>query len=220
METQMTRSIVASILILLSLMLGGCGYNQIQSEDEQVKGAWSEVINQYQRRADLIPNLVNTVKGYAQQELEVLTRVTEARARATSIQVTPETLNDPQAFARFQQAQGEVSSALSRLLVVAENYTQLKSDQNFRDLQAQLEGTENRIAVARKRYIDSVQQYNTTVRQFPVNLTAMVFNYDPKPNFTVENEAEVARPPTVDFGTSGQPAPAPAPTPAAPAPKQ
>jgi LemA protein len=220
METQMTRSIVASILILLSLMLGGCGYNQIQSEDEQVKGAWSEVINQYQRRADLIPNLVNTVKGYAQQELEVLTRVTEARARATSIQVTPETLNDPQAFARFQQAQGEVSSALSRLLVVAENYPQLKSDQNFRDLQAQLEGTENRIAVARKRYIDSVQQYNTTVRQFPVNLTAMVFNYDPKPNFTVENEAEVARPPTVDFGTAGQPAPAPAPTPAAPAPKQ
>jgi LemA protein len=220
METQMTRSIVASILILLSLMLGGCGYNQIQSEDEQVKGAWSEVINQYQRRADLIPNLVNTVKGYAQQELEVLTRVTEARARATSIQVTPETLNDPQAFACFQQAQGEVSSALSRLLVVAENYPQLKSDQNFRDLQAQLEGTENRIAVARKRYIDSVQQYNTTVRQFPVNLTAMVFNYDPKPNFTVENEAEVARPPTVDFGTSGQPAPAPAPTPAAPAPKQ
>jgi LemA protein len=220
METQMTRSIVASILILLSLMLGGCGYNQIQSEDEQVKGAWSEVINQYQRRADLIPNLVNTVKGYAQQELEVLTRVTEARARATSIQVTPETLNDPQAFARFQQAQGEVSSALSRLLVVAENYPQLKSDQNFRDLQAQLEGTENRIAVARKRYIDSVQQYNTTVRQFPVNLTAMVFNYDPKPNFTVENEAEVARPPTVDFGTSGQPAPAPAPTPAAPVPKQ
>jgi LemA protein len=220
METQMTRSIVASILILLSLMLGGCGYNQIQSEDEQVKGAWSEVINQYQRRADLIPNLVNTVKGYAQQELEVLTRVTEARARATSIQVTPETLNDPQAFARFQQAQGEVSSALSRLLVVAENYPQLKSDQNFRDLQAQLEGTENRIAVARKRYIDSVQQYNTTVRQFPVNLTAMVFNYDPKPNFTVENEAEVARPPTVDFGTASQPAPAPAPGPAAPAPKQ
>ena len=216
----MTRSIVASILILLSLMLGGCGYNQIQSEDEQVKGAWSEVINQYQRRADLIPNLVNTVKGYAQQELEVLTRVTEARARATSIQVTPETLNDPQAFARFQQAQGEVSSALSRLLVVAENYPQLKSDQNFRDLQAQLEGTENRIAVARKRYIDSVQQYNTTVRQFPVNLTAMVFNYDPKPNFTVENEAEVARPPTVDFGTAGQPAPAPAPAPTAPAPKQ
>jgi LemA protein len=215
METLMTRSIVASILIALSLMLGGCGYNQIQSEDEQVKGAWSEVINQYQRRADLIPNLVNTVKGYAQQELEVLTRVTEARARATGMQVTPETLNDPQAFQRFQQAQGELSSALSRLLVVAENYPQLKSDQNFRDLQAQLEGTENRIAVARKRYIDSVQQYNTTVRQFPVNLTAMVFNYDPRPNFTVENEAAVARPPTVDFGTAGQPAPAPAP--AAPA---
>jgi LemA protein len=211
METQMTRSIFALLLAALSLMLGGCGYNQIQSEDEQVKAAWSEVINQYQRRADLIPNLVNTVKGYAQQELEVLTRVTEARARATSLQVTPETLNDPQAFSRFQQAQGELTSALSRLLVVAENYPQLKSDQNFRDLQAQLEGTENRIAVARKRYIDSVQQYNTTVRQFPVNLTAMVFNYDPKPNFTVENEAAVARPPTVDFGTAGQAAPAPAP---------
>jgi LemA protein len=209
----MIRSTIAAILLVLSLGLGGCGYNTIQTEDEQVKAAWSEVINQYQRRADLIPNLVNTVKGYAQQELEVLTRVTEARSRATSIQVTPETLNDPQAFARFQQAQGEVTSALSRLLVVAENYPQLKSDQNFRDLQAQLEGTENRIAVARKRYIDSVQQYNTTVRQFPVNLTAMVFNYDPKPNFTVENEAAVARPPTVDFSKPDA-APAPAAPPA------
>jgi LemA protein len=201
----MTRSIAALVLLASALTLGGCGYNQIQTEDEQTKAAWSEVINQYQRRADLIPNLVNTVKGYAQQEQEVLTRVTEARARATSIQATPELLNDPQAFARFQQAQGEVTSALSRLLVVVENYPQLKSDQNFRDLQAQLEGTENRIAVARKRYIDSVQQYNTTVRRFPVNLTAMVFNYDPKPNFTVENEAAVARPPTVDFGTSSPP---------------
>jgi LemA protein len=213
----MTRSIAATALLASALMLGGCGYNQIQTEDEQTKAAWSEVINQYQRRADLIPNLVNTVKGYAQQEQEVLTRVTEARARATSIQATPELLNDPQAFARFQQAQGEVTSALSRLLVVVENYPQLKSDQNFRDLQAQLEGTENRIAVARKRYIDSVQQYNTTVRRFPVNLTAMVFNYDPKPNFTVENEAAVARPPTVDFGTSSQPPAAPAAQQGAPA---
>jgi LemA protein len=216
----MIRSIVAATLLALSLTLGGCGYNTIQAEDEQVKGAWSEVINQYQRRADLIPNLVNTVKGYAQQELEVLTRVTEARARATSIQVSPETLNDPQAFARFQQAQGEVTSALSRLLVVAENYPQLKSDQNFRDLQAQLEGTENRIAVARKRYIDSVQQYNTTVRSFPVNITAMVFSYKPKPNFTVENEAAVARPPSVDFGKPGQTSPAAPPAGQPQAPKQ
>jgi LemA protein len=208
MEKQMIRSVVAALLLALSLTLGGCGYNTIQAEDEQVNAAWSEVVNQYQRRADLIPNLVNTVKGYAQQELEVLTRVTEARSRATSMQVSPETLNDPQAFARFQQAQGELTSALSRLLVVAENYPQLKSDQNFRDLQAQLEGTENRIAVARKRYIDSVQQFNTTVRSFPVNLTAMVFSYKPKPNFTVENEAAVARPPTVDFGKPGAPAPA------------
>jgi LemA protein len=211
----MFRSILSAALLALSLSLGGCGYNTIQTEDEQVKAAWSEVINQYQRRADLIPNLVNTVKGFAQQELDVLTRVTEARARATSINVTPETLNDPQAFAKFQQAQGDVSSALSRLLVVAENYPQLKSDQNFRDLQAQLEGTENRIAVARKRYIDSVQQYNTTVRQFPVNLTAMVFSYKPKPNFTVENEAAVARPPSVDFSRPQPGAAAPA-APAAP----
>ncbi|HZP87305.1 MAG TPA: LemA family protein [Burkholderiales bacterium] len=210
------------LLLLFTLGLTGCGYNTIQSEDEQVKAAWSEVLNQYQRRADLIPNLVNTVKGYAQQEQEVLTRVTEARARATSIQATPELINDPQAFARFQQAQGELTSALSRLLVVAENYPQLKSDQNFRDLQAQLEGTENRITVARKRYIDTVQQYNTTVRQFPVNLTAMVFGYKPKANFSVENEAAIARPPTVDFSkpqpstarpSASQPA---APTPAKP----
>lgn len=209
----MTRTFVVCAALALSLGLTGCGYNQIQAEDEQVTAAWSEVVNQYQRRADLIPNLVATVKGYAEQEREVLTRVTEARSRATSIQATPELLNDPAAFARFQQAQGEVTSALSRLLLVVENYPQLKSDQNFRDLQAQLEGTENRIAVARKRYIDSVQQYNTTVRQFPVNLTAMVFSYKPKPNFTVDNEAQIARPPTVDFGGSGQP-PAAAPAPA------
>ena len=183
-----------------TLGLGGCGYNTIQAEDEQVKAAWSEVINQYQRRADLIPNLVATVKGIAQQELDVLTQVTEARARAGSIQATPELINDPQAFARFQQAQGELTSALSRLLVTVEAYPQIKSDANFRDLQAQLEGTENRIAVARKRYIETVQQFNTTVRQFPVNLTAMLFGYDAKPNFTVENEAVIAKPPAVDFG--------------------
>ncbi len=209
----MTNRLLTWLLLSLGLVLGGCGYNTIQQQDEQVKAAWSEVLNQYQRRADLIPNLVNTVKGFAQQELEVFTRVTEARARATSIQATPELINDPQAFARFQQAQGEVTSALSRLLVVAENYPQLKSDQNFRDLQAQLEGTENRIAVARKRYIETVQQYNTTIRQFPVNLTAMVFSYAPRENFSVENEAAIARPPSVDFGNG---APAPAPEPAKP----
>ena len=203
----MTNRVAKWLMVLaFTLGLGGCGYNTIQSEDEQTKAAWSEVLNQYQRRADLIPNLVNTVKGYAQQEQDVLVRVTEARARATSIQATPELINDPQAFARFQQAQGEVTSALSRLLVVAENYPQLKSDQNFRDLQAQLEGTENRITVARKRYIEAVQQYNTTVRQFPVNLTAMLFSYKPKANFSVENEATIARPPTVDFGKSQAPA--------------
>jgi LemA protein len=198
----MTRLLAAIALLVATLGLGGCGYNRIQAEDEQVKAAWSEAVNQYQRRADLIPNLVETVKGYAQQEREVLENVTNARARVGSIQATPELINDPAAFQRFQEAQGEMTSALSRLLVVAENYPQLKSDQNFRDLQAQLEGTENRIAVARKRYIDSVQQYNTTVRQFPVNLTAMVFGYKDKPNFTVQDEAAIARPPAVDFGTS------------------
>ncbi|MCC7548210.1 MAG: LemA family protein [Burkholderiales bacterium] len=203
-----TKKWLAWLLLSVAVTLGGCGYNTIQQQDEQVKAAWSEVLNQYQRRADLIPNLVNTVKGFAQQEVEVLTRVTEARARATSIQATPELINDPQAFSRFQQAQGELTSALSRLLVVVENYPQLKSDQNFRDLQAQLEGTENRIAVARKRYIETVQLYNTTIRQFPVNLTAMVFSYEPRENFSVENEAEISRPPAVDFGSS-TPAPAP-----------
>jgi LemA protein len=182
------------------LLLSGCGYNTIQSADEQVKAAWSEVLNQYQRRADLVPNLVETVKGYAKQEMDVLTRVTEARARVGSIQATPELVDNPEAFAKFQQAQGELTNALSRLLVVAENYPQLKSDANFRDLQAQLEGTENRIAVARNRYIKAVEQYNVTVRQFPNNLTAMMFGYKPKPNFSVENERDISKPPKVDFG--------------------
>jgi LemA protein len=186
--------------MLCALVLSGCGYNQFQSQDEAVKAAWSEVLNQYQRRADLIPNLVNTVKGYAQHEQQVLTQITEARARVGSIQATPELVNDPQAFARFQEAQSNLTSALSRLLVVAENYPQLKADQNFRDLQAQLEGTENRIAVARNRYIKTVQEYNGLTRSFPTNLTAMLFGYKVKPNFTVENEAEIAKPPSVDFG--------------------
>jgi len=187
------------------LLLSGCGYNTLQSLDEQVKASWSEVLNQYQRRADLVPNLVNTVKGYAAQEQQVLLGVTEARARVGTIQATPELINDPQAFQRFQAAQAQMSSALSRLLVVAENYPQLKSDANFRDLQAQLEGTENRITVARNRFIKSVQEYNTTVRSFPSNLTAMMFGHKEKPQFTVENERELAKPPTVDFGTPGTP---------------
>src|SRR5271163_1977286 len=191
-------------------LLSGCGYNTIQKQDEQSKAAWSEVLNQYQRRADLIPNLVNTVKGYAAQEQTVLLGVTQARAKVGSIQMTPEMLNDPAALAKFQAAQGELSGALSRLLVVTENYPQLKSDQNFRDLQAQLEGTENRITVARNRYIQSVQGYNSFIRSFPVNLTAMMFGYKTKPNFSVENEAAIAKPLSVDF------APAPAPAPAAP----
>ncbi len=209
----MKRLLTLLLMLGMAIGLAGCGYNNIQSLDEQTKAAWSEVVNQYQRRADLIPNLVATVKGFAQQEQDVLLGVTNARAKVGSIQASPELLNDPQAFAKFQQAQGELTSALSRLLVVTENYPQLKSDQNFRDLQAQLEGTENRIAVARQRYIKSVQDYNTTVRQFPANLTAMVFGYKPKPNFTVENEAVIAKPPTVDFN---KPAPAGAQPPAAP----
>jgi LemA protein len=186
-------------LVLLTLALGGCGYNALQSSDEQIKAAWSEVLNQYQRRADLIPNLVNTVKAFANQEQQVLLGVTNARAKVGSIQATPEMVNDPAAFQRFTQAQGELSGALSRLLVVAENYPQLKSDQNFRDLQAQLEGTENRTTVARQRYIKAVQDYNVTVRSFPSNLTAMLFGFKEKPQFTVENEKEIARPPKVDF---------------------
>ena len=188
------------LLAAAVLVLSGCGYNTLQTADEQVKSAWSEVLNQYQRRADLVPNLVETVKAFAKQEMEVLTRVTEARARVGSIQASPDLVENPEAFRRFQQAQGELSGALSRLLVVAENYPQLKSDANFRDLQAQLEGTENRIAVARNRYIKSVEGYNVTVRQFPSNLTAMAFGYKPKPNFSVENERDISTAPKVDFG--------------------
>ncbi len=187
------------------LGLSGCGYNDFQRLDEQVKAAWSEVLNQYQRRADLIPNIVNTVKGEANFEQETLTKVVEARAKATSIQVTPETLNDPQAFNRFQQAQGELSSALSRLIAVSENYPNLKTNQGFQDLRVQLEGTENRITVARNRYIKAVADYNVLARQFPTNLTAMLFSYSVKPSFTVENEAQISRPPAVDFN---KPAPA------------
>jgi LemA protein len=192
-------------MVLLATLLSGCGYNTFQTTDEQIKASWSEVLNQYQRRADLIPNLVNTVKGYAAQEKSVLLGVTEARARVGSIQATPELVNDPQAFAKFQAAQGQLTSALSRLLVVTENYPQLKSDQNFRDLQAQLEGTENRITVARNRYIQAVQAYNVAIRTFPSNLTAMMFGYKVKPSFTVENEKEISRPPTVDFNSSKVP---------------
>ena len=183
------------------LALSGCGYNDFQSLDEATKSAWSEVVNQYQRRADLIPNIVATVKGEANFEQETLTKVIEARAKATSVQVTPETLNNPAAFQKFQQAQGELSSALSRLLVVSERYPDLKANQGFRDLRVQLEGSENRITVARGRYIEAVQKYNVLARSFPTNLTAMVFNYDPKPVFAVQNEAQIATPPQVDFGT-------------------
>jgi LemA protein len=185
--------------LLVAAQLTGCGYNTFQTQDEQIKAAWSEVLNQYQRRADLIPNLVETVRGFAEQEQTVLIGVTEARSKVGAIQATPELINDPQAFQQFQAAQGELSSALSRLMVVVERYPELKSDANFRDLQAQLEGTENRITVARNRFIEAVQAYNITVRQFPTNLTAMLFGYDMKPSFTVENEAELARPPQVDF---------------------
>jgi LemA protein len=189
----------AAALLAATLLLGGCGYNRLQGADEQVKASWSEVLNQYQRRSDLVPNLVATVKGFASQEQQVLLGVTNARAKVGSIQATPELVNDPQAFQRFVQAQGELTGALSRLLLVAENYPQLKSDKNFLELQAQLEGTENRIAVARNRYIKAVQEYNVTVRSFPSNLTAMMFGFKEKPQFTVENEKEIARPPKVDF---------------------
>jgi LemA protein len=200
------RKLLAAAVVLISAGLAGCGYNDIQRSDEQVKSAWSEILNQYQRRADLIPNLVNTVKGFAAQEQQVLIQVTEARSRVGSIQATPELLNDPAAFRNFQQAQAGMTSALSRLLLVAENYPQLKSDANFRDLQAQLEGTENRIAVARNRYIKAVQEYNVLIRQFPVNLTAMLFSYQVKPSFSVEDEKAISKPPTVDFGKPGAPA--------------
>lgn len=197
------------IAVLSVLALAGCGYNTIQSQDEQTKAAWSEVLNQYQRRADLVPNLVNTVKGYAEQEQRVLIAVTQARAKVGSIQATPELVNDPAAFAKFQAAQAELSGALSKLLVVAESYPQLKSDANFRDLQAQLEGTENRITVARNRYIRAVQAYNVTVRSFPSNLTSMTFGYKTKANFTVDNEAAISKPPVVDFSAPPDAASAP-----------
>lgn len=205
------RTVTGFLMWVMLLSLGGCGYNTLQVTDEQIKAAWSEVVNQYQRRADLVPNLVNVVKGYAAHEQSILTQVAEARARVGSIQVTPELLNDEQAFARFQAAQGQLTSSLSRLLAVAENYPQLKADGVFRDLQAQLEGTENRITVARNRYIKAVQDYNVTVRSFPSNLTAMVFGYQTKPNFSVENEQAISNAPRVDFGTqpdAPQPAPA------------
>ena len=184
----------------LTLSLTGCGYNDFQRLDEQSKAAWSEVLNQYQRRADLIPNIVASVKGEANFEQETLTKVVEARAKATSMQVTPETLNNPEAFAKFQAAQGELSSALSRLMVTVERYPDLKANQGFRDLRVQLEGTENRITVARNRYIDTITEYNVLARSFPTNLTGKVMGYAPKPTFTVQNEAQISTPPTVDFG--------------------
>ena len=186
-------------VVLLAFLLSGCGYNTFQTTDERIKASWAEVLNQYQRRADLIPNLVSTVKGFAVQEQAVLLGVTEARAKVGSIQATPELINNPQAFAKFQAAQGELTSALSRLMVIVENYPKLKSDANFRDLQAQLEGTENRVTVARNRYIKAVQEYNIPVREFPTNLTAMLFGYKVKPSFTVENEKEISHAPTVEF---------------------
>jgi LemA protein len=199
---QILRLFAVGLTAAALVALSGCGYNTLQTTDEAIKSAWSEVLNQYQRRADLVPNLVETVKAFAAQEREVLTAVTEARSRVGSIQATPELVDNPEAFQRFQAAQGELTSALSRLLVVAENYPQLKSDANFRDLQAQLEGTENRIAVARNRYIKAVQDYNVTVRSFPSNLTAMAFGYKTKPNFTVDNERAISTAPKVDFGTT------------------
>ena len=199
------RKLLIFILMCASLGLTACGYNTFQTTDERVKASWAEVLNQYQRRADLVPNLVSTVKGETQFEQDTLTKVVEARAKATSIQASPALVNDPAAFQKFQQAQGQLTGALSRLLVVSENYPNLKANQAFRDLQAQLEGTENRITVARNRYIQSVQEYNVTVRSFPSNLTAMIFGLKEKANFTVENEKEIARPPAVIFDTPGTP---------------
>ncbi len=193
-------------IALLTLLLSGCGYNDFQAKDEQVKADWAEVLNQYQRRFDLVPNLVNTVKGYAQQEKDVLIGVTEARAKVGTIQATPELIKDAQAFKQFQAAQGELTQALSKLMMVTENYPQLKSDAIFRDLQAQLEGTENRITVARKRYIDGVKEYNVLARSFPTNLTAMMFSYEVKPSFAVEDEKAVSSAPKVDFGAPAAPA--------------
>ncbi|MCW5637291.1 MAG: LemA family protein [Rubrivivax sp.] len=202
------RRLASGGLLALALSLGGCGYNDFQRLDEQVKASWSEVLNQYQRRADLIPNIVNTVRGEANFEQETLTRVIDARAKATGIQATPELVNNPEAFAKFQAAQGELTSALSRLMVVVEQYPNLKTNQGFQDLRVQLEGTENRITVARNRYIKAVADYNVLARQFPTNLTAMVFGYDVKPSFTVQNEAQIATPPVVNFDSKPGAAPA------------
>ena len=224
----MLRKLCVVLAAVVTMALGGCGYNDLQRQDENVKASWSEVLNQYQRRADLVPNLVSTVKGYAQQEQQVLTEVTNARAQVGSIKATPELINDPVAFQKFIQAQSQLQGALSRLIAVSESYPDLKSNQNFRDLQSQLEGTENRIAVARNRYIKSVQEFNSTVRQFPTNLTAMIFHMNVKPNFSVADEGTISTPPKVDFGKgpavpstppAGGVMPAPAPRPeAAPAP--
>ncbi len=207
----MIRRLLAALALGATTLLAGCGYNDFQRLDEQTRAAWSEVLNQYQRRADLIPNIVATVKGEANFEQETLTKVIEARAKATSMQVTPETLNNPEAFNRFQKAQGELGGALSRLMVVSEQYPNLKANQGFQDLRVQLEGTENRITVARNRYIKAVQEYNVLARQFPTNLTAMVFSYEVKPSFTVANEAAVSAPPAVSFDKPAAPAAAPAP---------
>jgi LemA protein len=213
----MRKLLMTLVVVLAGTNLAGCGYNKLQNQDESVKAAWSEVVNQYQRRADLIPNLVAAVKGFAAQEERVLVGVTEARAKATSIQLTPELINNPQAFQKFQEAQGELTQALKSLLVTVERYPELKSDANFRDLQAQLEGTENRITVARNRYIDAVREYNVTVREFPTNLTAKMFDYEVKPNFTVQNEAAVSTAPTVNFDTTTPSNPAGETAPAQPA---
>ncbi|HEY3300767.1 MAG TPA: LemA family protein [Methylophilaceae bacterium] len=196
----MRQLLLKFMALLLVLNLTGCGYNAFQSQDEEVKASWAEVLNQYQRRADLVPNLVKVVKGYADHEEKVFTEVAEARSKVSSIQATPELVNDPEAFAKFQAAQAQMTSALSRLLAVSENYPQLKADAGFRDLQAQLEGTENRVTVARNRYIETIKSYNISVRSFPTNLTAMMFGYKAKPSFTVENEKEISKAPSVDFG--------------------
>jgi LemA protein len=210
------RNLIVAVLLVASAGLSGCGYNKIQNQDEAVKSAWSEVLNQYQRRADLVPNLVATVKGFAAQEERVLVEVTQARAKVGSIQLTPELINDPAAFAKFQAAQGELTQALKSLIAVTENYPELKSNENFRDLQAQLEGTENRVTVARNRYIDAVRAYNVTIREFPTNLTAKMFDYEVKQNFSVENEKSISTPPSVQFDTSKPGSEPPAPPAAGP----
>jgi LemA protein len=217
MEIRMRKWVMGFVVVLASVNLAGCGYNKLQNQDEGVKAAWSEVVNQYQRRADLIPNLVAAVKGFAAQEERVLVGVTEARARASSIQITPEVLNNPETFAKYQEAQAQITTALKTLLATVEAYPDLKSDANFRDLQVQLEGTENRITVARNRYIEAVKEFNVTVREFPTNITANMFDYEVKPNFTVQNEAAISTAPTVTFDTSTPPQSA-TPVEAAPAP--